>query len=199
MVNEKVLVKDKTRRFRRGVITIIISAIALIILFSLYYTYNGLKNPKQQVVLGNPLKNIIAKNTNNHVVNKETVIEQGILDFNADYINYLLVALGIYNLHKSVNLENPFIELDLGDEIWSSEIIKGIPNTNKNSIDNEDIKISINKEEAVKAILSENIEEFIKNSVSNGNIQIEMVTGKVELFSKGYLSLYKELTGKELN
>jgi len=30
-----------------------------------------------------------------------------------------------------------------------------------------------------------------------GKIQIEMVAGKIELYSKGYLDLYKGLTGKD--
>ena len=37
----------------------------------------------------------------------------------------------------------------------------------------------------------------MKKSVMEGRTQIEVVAGKVELFSKGYLGLYKDLTGEE--
>ena len=123
------------------------------------------------------------------------VIAQGILEFNEDYINYILVALGVGYLHKSPLFENPLIEFVLGDEVWSSEVIKGFPNSEKKEIDNEDLRISISKEETVRALLSPDIEQFMKDSVASGDTQIEMIAGKAELFSKGYLEMYGELEG----
>ena len=87
----------------------------------------------------------------------------------------------------------------MGEETWSSEIKSGVPNAQQTSIENEDLRITISKEEAVKALLSDNIEQFMKDSFNNGETKIEMVVGKTELFSKGYLKMYKELTGEEIS
>ena len=166
----------------------------------IYYAYLGFFSKREKIVLENPLKDIVLKYSVGGEVSAEDVdaiVEEAVLEFNEDYINYLLVALGINNLHKSFTFETPKIEIDVG-EVWSSEIIDGVPNTNKNEIENEDIKISLTKQEAVMTLLSQNIEQFMKDSVSGGRTNIEMVAGKVELFSKGYLSLYKDLTGDEL-
>lgn len=150
-------------------------------------------------VIENPMKNIVLNNTDSSGrVNIENVIEQGVISFNVDYINYLLLALGVNGLHKSyVGYGNPIVEMDIENEVWNSEVLDGMLKTNKASIDNEDLKISLSKEEAVKALLSNNIRDYMKNSVVNGNTRIEMVAGKVELASKGYLDMYKQLTGKE--
>ena len=145
-------------------------------------------------------RNIVFANINSEGrLNEAAVIEQGVLEFNEDYINYILVGLGTGYLHKSPLFENPLIELDVGDEIWGSEIVNGMPKTQKGSVENKDLNIIIPKEEAVKALLSPDIVEFMKESVNNGNTQIEMVAGKTELFTKGYLDMYQALTGEEIS
>ena len=53
----------------------------------------------------------------------------------------------------------------------------------------------MSKEEAVKALLSSNIQEYLKDSVNNGNTQLEQISHKIELASKGYLKMYDTLTG----
>ena len=113
-----------------------------------------------------------------------------------DYINFILVALGTGYLRKSIIGGNPLIEFDLEGEVWSSEIIKGMPNSVLGGTDKEDLRISISKEEAVKGILSENREEFMRDSYLAGRTDFEMVAGKTELFAKGYLDMYNALTGK---
>ena len=158
------------------------------------------KSKKVEVIVENPLKGIVLANTNEvGEVDVDEVVQQAVLEFNADYINYLLIALGTGYLHKSPLFENPLIEFDLEGEIWNSEINGGMPNSQKGGIDNEDLRISISKEEAVTGLLSQDIEQFMKDSVNNGNTQIEMIANKAELFTKGYLSMYKELTGEEMS
>ena len=61
-----------------------------------------------------------------------------------------------------------------------------------------DLKIIISKRESVETLLSSDIEQFMKDSVASGNTKIEIVAGNTELFSKGYLKMYKELTGGEV-
>ena len=200
MVNERIKIRDKWRTFKKVIIVLIVVVAIALVLSGMFFLGFFVKKPTTNIVIENPLKNIVFANTNEvGVVNKEAVVEQGIIEFDVDYINYLLVAIGVGNLHKSmIGYGNPKIEFVLGDEIWSSEINGGVPNAQKTSIENEDLRITISKEEAVKVLLSENIEQFMKDSYSNGNLGIDMVASKTELFSKGYLKMYKELTGDEI-
>ncbi len=195
MVTDKVRVRDKYRLVKRiGIVLAVILVIGLVL--GGMFIFGFFSGEKTEIILENPLKDIVFANTNAQgQIDKEAVIKQGILEFNGDYINYILVALGVGYLHKSPLFENPLIEFVLGDEVWSSEIIGGMPNSKKESIDNEDLRISISKEEAVRALLSPDIEQFMKDSVAEGRAGIEMIAGKVELFSKGYLEMYGELSG----
>lgn len=192
-------VKDKYRTLKRVLIIlgimIIIAMILTIVFFTDFFT-----KPKNTIVLENPLKDIIIRNTDAQgQVNTDAVIQQGIQEFNINYINYLLAALGVNKLHKSlVGYGNPIVEFHLDNEVWSSEIIKGGLNTQKAPAQDLDLKIIISKQEAVLALLSPNIEQFMKDSVYNGNTKIEMIAGKVELGSKGYLAMYTQLTGEEV-
>jgi len=202
MVGEKVNVRDKKKGMKRFFKWFGLIILIAVIGFAVYYTVFSLfisKDDGERVVLENPLKGLIIANTNeNNEVDIEKVVEQGVLEFDESYINYILFALRIDNLHKSpLNFENPLIEIDVG-EIWSSELIKGNPSTVKRSIDNEDMKIVMSKEEAVMALLSNDVTEFMKDSVRNGNTQVGLVSNKLELFNKGYLGMYKEITGEEL-
>ncbi|MDP3027082.1 MAG: hypothetical protein Q8N63_05210 [Nanoarchaeota archaeon] len=199
MVNQEVLVRDKYRTTKKVIKVLLIIFAIILILLVVFAAGFLVKKPKIEIHLENPVAGILLKYTNEAgLTNKIAVVEEAVIEFNEDYINYILVALGTGYLHKSPLFENPLIEFDLEGDIWNSEIIYGMPNSKRGSIDNEDLKISISKEEAVEAILSENIEEFMKESVKNGNTKIEMISGKPELFSKGYLEMYKQLTGEEV-
>jgi len=201
MVNEVVNIRDKHRVLKKIIkVLLIVLSIVFVLLIAFVAGFLLKKPTYVEVVIENPLKDIVFAHTDNITgeVNEEAVIEQGVIEFNEEYINYILVALGTGYLHKSFVGENPFLELVLDDEVWHSEIINSMPNSGLGSIENEDLKVSISKEEAIKAILSKNIEQFMKDSVANGNTQIEMIAGKTELFSKGYLDMYKALTGEEI-
>jgi len=152
--------------------------------------------PQTTITLENPLKNIVLANMNAQgQVNQEAVIEQGIQEFNQDYINYLLVALGVNNLHSMMGYGNPIVEFQLEEETWSSEIDNGILKTQQAPATDPDLKITISKQESIKALLSPDIKQFMKDSVTSGNTQIKMITGKTELAAKGYLGMYNELIG----
>jgi len=198
MVADPVRIRDKHRLLKKIFLVIGIIIIITLILGGMFMF--GFFTGKREIIFVNPIENIVLVNTNEAgLVNEQAVIEQAVIEFNSDYINYILAALGTGYLHKSPLFENPFVEFVLGDETWSSEIKKGVPNAQQTSIDNEDLRIMISKEEAVKALLSDNIEQFMKESYSNGNLRIEMIAGKTELFSKGYLKMYNELTGEEIS
>lgn len=199
MVNERVNIRDKYRAHKKIIKVLIIIFSIVLILLIVFAAGFFMKKPKIEVYLENPIAGIVLKYTDElGYTNKTAVIKEGVIEFNEDYINYILVALGTGYLHISLLFENPLIEFNLDEEVWNSEIKQGMPNSKKGQIDDEDLRISISKEEAVEALLANNIEEFMKESVNNGNTKIELVVGKAELFSKGYLDMYKELTGEEI-
>ena len=200
MVNEAVNIKDNHRGLKKTIKILIIVFAILIVLVIAFAAGYLLKKPKMvEIVIENPLNAIVAENTNHEgLVNVLAVIEQGVIEFDENYINYLLAALGTGYLHKSFIGGNPILELVLGDEVWNSEIINGMPDARLGAIDNEDLRITISKEEAVKAILSSDITQFMRNSAIAGNIQMEMIAGNTELFAKGYLDMYNALNGEEI-
>jgi hypothetical protein len=192
--------KGKVDTFIKVAIIVFIIVLIVFVCFFIYIKMKPVnKNTGPVVILENPLKGIVLANTKDGNVNLTAVIEEGITDFNQTYINYLLNALGISTLHKStLGYGNPKIEMVLGDEAWSSELSDYLL-IQKSTIENPDLRVKMTKEEAVKALLSPDLKQYMKDDVANGKIQIEMVAGKVELYSKGYLDMYKGLTGKEPN
>lgn len=187
--------KGKISNFIKVVIVILIIVLIALVVFFIFFNKN--RNPGQTIVLENPLKQIVIENTKDGTVNQTAVIQEGVMKFNEDYINFLLAALGISELHKSsMGYGNPKIELILDNEVWNSELGDAFITKRGNS-DDPDLKIRMKKEDAVIALLNSDIKKYMKDSVQNGNVQIEMIAGKIELFSKGYLDMYKTLTGKE--
>ena len=199
MVSEKVKVKDKHRRAKKLSIKLLILLGIIIILAGAYFLGFFHSKPPQ-ITLEHPMKEIIFANTNEAgQVNKQAVIQQGISEFNEQYIIYLLVALGVNNLHKSyVGYGNAEIDLIIDQETWSAIVSNGLSVSKQPSPD-PDLKIKMSKEEAVKALLSSNIQEYLKDSVNNGNTQLEQISNKIELASKGYLKMYTTLTGEIIN
>ncbi len=172
--------------------------ILLLLIFVIFILFNDKikvsEKKEDRKVLENPLKKIILKNTDERgEINKEKVIQAGLEEFNEEYINYILLSSGVGSLHKSIIGGNPAIELVIDGELWSSKIDDGFLITEQSQIDSEDFRITISKEEIVKALLSPNPQDYLRNSLNSGNIQAELVAGKVELLSKGYLDMYNKL------
>jgi len=114
----------------------------------------------------------------------------------AEQINFVLYHLKAYELHNPpLSGNTPKIEFVIDGEIYSSEIIKGKIITVKGRKGEPDIRIIISREEFLNALDSD-IKLYFQKSVSQGKTKIELLAGKTELFTKGYLSLYKEITGK---
>ena len=169
--------------------------IALVVfVYFMYGLFFSAKTVSSGGVLINPIAQIILNNMDNSGnLNREQIIKDALPGFNEDYINYILISLGVGNLHRSpLTFENPRIEIDVG-EIWSSEIVDGGLKTSKRTIENPDVIFKMTREEAIEALMSENIKKFMKDSVVSGRTEIEMIAGKTTLYSKGYLKLYEDL------
>ncbi len=186
--------KKKSSKF----LWIIIAIVA--ILAAAYFLGFFSKEPVNQITIEHPLKDIIFANTNEAgEIDGQAVIQQGIENFNEDYIIYLLVSLGTNHLHKSYTGHGTAkLELVIDQEIWAAEIDNGL-GVALGQINDPDLRITMSRQTAVESLLSSNIQEELKAATRNGNIQIEQIAGKVELASKGYLSMYKELTGEEIS
>ncbi|MEM0465841.1 MAG: hypothetical protein QXW97_04055 [Candidatus Pacearchaeota archaeon] len=153
---------------------------------------------QNSILFGNPMKEILIKNADKYGnVDINEAIRQGVLNFNHTFLTYLLNSIGVDKLHKSsLGYGYPRLIIVLDDEYWNVVVFdksKGLT-IGEGVIDDIDIKIEISKEEAVRALLSSDIKAFMKNSVINGNTKIETIAKKLELYSKGYLDLYNELT-----
>src|SRR3989344_3616576 len=121
-------------------------------------------------------------------------LEEGINEFDEGYIEYLFYELKAYELHNPpLSKDTPRIELDVDSEKYNVLISNGLIKVYFGEIDDEDIMIKTSKEEIVKSLQDK---EYIKESFSSGKSEFELVANKATLFSKGYLSLYKDLTGK---
>ena len=113
------------------------------------------------------------------------------------HVKYLLNEIGAYQLHaQPMSSENPLIEVVVDDSVFFAEVERGIILFRSEKTYEPDIRIITTKQEVKSVLSSGNIKESMKNSVSGGNTQMELVSGYTELFFKGYLQIYKDLTGK---
>jgi flagellar basal body-associated protein FliL len=125
------------------------------------------------------------------------VERQNVTRVEATHVKYLLNEMGAWQLHNiPLSYEKPGIEVVVDDQTFYAEVDKGVIEVSKESLDNVDLKISVGAEELIKVLASDDIKTSIKDSVSAGRIQLELVAGYTKLFSKGYLGLYKDVTGK---
>lgn len=128
---------------------------------------------------------------------KDLTIEQAILQFNGEYIRYLVFAIGGWKLHNPpLSDETPKIKVIVDNEVFISEIVNGEIKTEKKEIENEDMIIRTTKQEIVNSIKSSDIKNYIKQSIQDGKTSLELKAGYTTLFSKGYLNLYQDITGK---
>lgn len=146
-------------------------------------------------------------NHDNYYINQEVsgglrnpvsdlTIEEAVNVFNESFVYYLLYEIGAYDLHNPPLSKNtPKIEMVVGEEIFSATIIKGSIYIDNGEMDEEDIVIRTSREEAVKMLKSK---EYIEVSFEEGSSSIELKASKTILFSKGYLGLYQDLTGKSV-
>ena len=170
----------------KKVIFIVVGIFLVLLLIAgglFYYFFMRTPQLSERIKIENPAQGLSA--------------EQAIIEFDESYIDYMIFAIGGWKLHNPPLSKNiPKIKVIVDNETYVSEITEGQIVTEKKDIDKEDIIITTSKEELVNAILSFEIKQYIKNSVAEGKTSIELVAGYTTLFSKGYLSLYEEMTGE---
>jgi len=124
--------------------------------------------------------------------------EEALAGFNKSYIDYLIYAMGGWKLHNPpLSTNTPKIKVKVEGAIYLSEIVNGGILTRKG--DGEaDMVVTTTKQEVVNTVMSEDMENYIKESIQTGQTQIKLNAGYSELFAKGYLSIHKDLTGESL-
>ena len=119
-------------------------------------------------------------------------LEEAVEKFNDEYIKFLLVAIKAGNLHNPpFSSDIPKIEISLGEEIYHGTVTDNKISVGKGQIEDEDIILYSSREEIVKIMKDK---DYVKNSFENGLASIELKTDKLELYSKGYLDIYDELS-----
>ena len=122
--------------------------------------------------------------------------EEAISQFNEKFIYYLLYSIEAYNLHNPpLSKDTAKLVVYIDDDIYNVEVANGEIYVGKGEIVKRDLIIRTTKEEAVKMLQDNN---YIKESFSSEKSIIELLEDKSTLFAKGYLTLYKELTGKSI-
>lgn len=161
----------------------------LIVLFVLFFSGENYDEIyEQRISSGEIVSPLIDKDTGETLTTEEAV-EQ----FDEDFVYYLLISIRAYNLHTpSFGSDKPEIEFYIGEDVYNSIIDEGDIYVFRGETQEEDIIIRTSKEEAVMMIRDEG---YIEESFQTGGSSIEMVAGKTELASKGYLEIYTSLTG----
>jgi hypothetical protein len=148
-----------------------------------YFVTASPSKPRGENIVANPAEDLTS--------------EEAALQINEESIKYLVFSLGGWKLHNPpLSDETPKIKVVVDDEVYFSEIVNGEISAEKKEIDNEDITIKTTKKELAGAIKSLSIKDYIKNSVQEGKTTLELKASYTTLFSKGYLSIYKDITGK---
>ena len=115
-----------------------------------------------------------------------------------EQVMLILYSLNAQDLHNPLlSKDTPKIDIYVDAEVFGAEIINNQFLIKRQSMNAPDMKVIMSRQEFINSMNSDT-KEYLKNSVTNGNTQIELVAGKIKLGSKGYLSLYKEITGKTL-
>jgi len=165
------------------ILTIAILIVAFSIVFLVFIEQKGEKQNIEKPDLTN-----MTNNNSSALVLKE------------EYFDYILNEIGAYNLHNPpLSSEKPIIKFDIEGEFFTSEIAENKITTKKGDFGQEDLLFTITKTEIINAITSDDMKGYFVESVKSGKISIEIKTDKKQLFLKGYLSLYKELTGSEIS
>ena len=186
-IEEKVRTEEKKverkKKKRVWFLLAIILLILLVFLMFFYFVMASPSKPRSGTEIENPIGDM----------NLEYAISQ----FNESYISHVVFAIGGWKLHAPpLSEDTPKVKVIVDGEIYISEIIDMEIKTEKKETENEDIVIKTTKREIVLAILSPDVKNYIKQSVSEGKTTLELKASYTKLFSKGYLSLYKDITGK---
>ena len=167
------------------ILCLILVAIIIILLFFIFGGKDYSLNYEEKFASGelvNPIENLS--------------FEQAIQEFDAGFVLYILYSIKAYNLHTSpFSSDKPKIEFNIDEEIYNAVVNSGEIIVGDGGIEEEDIVVITTKEEGVKMLQNKN---YIEESFQSGKSTFEIVAGKTELASKGYLEIYSTLTGKTI-
>ena len=203
MVTDLVVVRKPFNYKKLIIILISILVIALVLgaVFFVGVAFGGFLSPKQaSMEYENPLLQIIVGLEEQGIsVNETEIIEQAEIEFDYNYINYVLYAMSAWKLHNPpFSGDTPKLKVIVDDEIYYSEVVDTEINTYLDDIGEEDVEIIISKGEVIQAMLAEDMSVYMKESVAEGETKIDLIAGSLTLASKGYLQMYKDITGEEL-
>ena len=184
------MVKKAKPRGKLFYISIFVIFFLLLISGILTYLLFFQTNAKQEIQ--NPLQEM--KDSDIFSVLQQANLDK--IEITPEFISYLLNEINAYELHKNpLTFEKPIINFDISGQKFYSVISKGKIQTSEGSDSQADLEFLTTKPILIQAILDENPAEIFKQSVQDGNIQIETLVSEAELFAKGYLGLYRELRG----
>ncbi len=139
-------------------------------------------NSEFEKTLANPASNL----TNEQVVEV----------FDERFVQYLLYSIKAYELHNPpLSSDTPKMEIVAGEDVYNAVIIDGVIEVGKGPLKNKDIVIKTSKIEVAKMLKDQ---DYVTKSFFEGMSTIDLVAGKTNLFAKGYLNLYTQLTGKSI-
>jgi hypothetical protein len=108
-----------------------------------------------------------------------------------DAIKSMASSLGLSKLHNPpFSSDTPKIQVYLSGTSYSIEVISGKVSVKQSEIQNPDLIIRTNMEEAVKMYSNKG---YIKESFTSGKSGVEIVAGKVTLLLKGYDKVYSAI------
>ncbi|MAG07190.1 hypothetical protein CMI46_00015 [Candidatus Pacearchaeota archaeon] len=122
------------------------------------------------------------------------------LEIDAGVVGYTLAQFQVNNLRNVPLTKNtPKMEITIDGVVYVVEVESGQILSSQSSTDEEDLRISMTREDVIN-ILDESNDATteIQKAVNEGTITVETVAGKPELLAKGYLGLYKTITGEDL-
>jgi hypothetical protein len=203
MVTDKVVIK---KPFPIGKVILWVFLILLVVgivyvIFFLGAIFGSGGGSLEPVIIENPLVEILERYEEQGIqINQDEIIEQAEMEFDQDYINYVLFAMSAWRLHNPpFSTDTPKIKVVLdGNDLYLSEVIDGSISTNGGNVEEFDIVITSTKNEIIKAMLSEDMTDFMQTSVREGRTGIEVIAGYVTLATKGYVQMYEDVTGESL-
>ncbi|MBX4196271.1 hypothetical protein KW805_01660 [Candidatus Pacearchaeota archaeon] len=172
---------------KRGKLALALSVLLNLVLVGTLFFYFALYTPPEAYVqppesIANPIEGL--------------TVDQAIGQLNESFIYYFLYSVKAYELHNPpLSNDTPKLQFVIGAAHYYSVIENGNIRVEKGDIVGKDIKVITSPREAVLMLKNRN---HIQESFQSGDSTFELLADKTTLFSKGYLKLYQELTGKTL-
>lgn len=167
-----------------------------VIVYGVFFVNSGEKmdlvNPLSGLNIDFGEKNLSGSNGFDESFGDKIYIED--IEITAEFISFLLNELGVWQLRSNpITGENPSLNFVIGEKKFSSVIDDGEIMTSEGAGLNPDVIFYSNKNDIVRAMLSESSDEVFKKSYSDGGSSLEVKKSEAELFMKGYLGLYDSL------